>query len=343
MTDRHPTDPRDEARSGSPSPRPGERGPEGEGSARQEAAEAERLAAALAALETGADPHIDPREDPELAALIRTASLVRNGLPDPTDSRAYRSYRARSRAYVLHSLEHPAAAPQHEPRGDVLRPARWRWRELRIAAPLAAAAAAVAIILGLGLGGPGRSPAADARARLVAVNRTSITAEDDLLRMRVALDEIAQRTARGETIDAVLLRTVTESTAAVANRIETAPQTVNKEAIASYHHAVTVGRAVLGTVQAAAGSEAALASAQQAAQDGHVAAARFLGAEPAATAVATATPAPTPTATPTSTPTPRPTATPTAMPAPSAAPIPTPAPTTTPATTPDPDNASTQP
>lgn len=320
MTDRPPTDDamRDELEaflgSDSPSPRPGERGPGGEVvDAAAETAEAERLAQALAALEAGEDPHVDPRQDPELAALIRTASLLRHGLPDPTDSPTFRSYRARSRAYVFHSLEHaaqpeprpvPAVAREpREPLREALLPARWRWRELLVAAPLTAAAAAVALILALGLGGPDNSPADNARARLVATNRTSLTAGDELLRIRVALDEIAQRTARGEPVDAVLLRTITENTAAVANRIETAPQTVNKDAIASYHQAVTVGRSVLGTVRPAAGSEAALASAQQAAQDGSVAAARFLGADPAATATPAATGAPTATPTPTPTPT----------------------------------------
>jgi hypothetical protein len=329
MTEFEPQDPRDDAL---------------EQGADRDALAAERLAQALAALEAGADPHVDPREDPELAALLRTAGLLRNGLPDPTESPAFRSYRARSRAYVLHSLEHAHAPatpqPEREPEPAAELPARWRWGSLLVGAPLAAAAAAVALILAAGLGGPSSS---DQPASLAATNRTSLSADEELLRMRIALDEIAVRTSRGEPVDARLLRTVTENTAAVANRIKSAPQTVNKDAIASYHQAVTVGRAVLGTVQPAAGSEAALAAAQQAAQDGHVAAARFLGTDGAAgtptstaTPAASATPAATPTPKPSATPTPAPTATPEAT----AVPL-TPTPGATATVTPQPSSGPT--
>ena len=284
--------------------------------------EAMRLAEVLDALEAGAPAPMSATEDPELASLVQTAGLLRDGMASSTETASFQSYRARSRAYILHTLEEQQRAAdttRHAAqRRDGLVPfVSRRWAVL---APVAAAAAVAAFTLattdvGAPTGGGSQNSAS------VAANRTAASTDAELDRIRQAVELLNIRAERGEPVDASLLRTITETSAAVANKIEAAPQLVSREHVASYQKALTQSTTVLTTVQPAAGSEDALASAQRATQDGVVAAARYLGTEttPSATATGTAKPA---TATPTVNAAPNATATQTA--APSASPTATP-------------------
>jgi hypothetical protein len=298
--------------------------------------EALRLADALVTLELGGTPDISTAEDPELASLIRTVGFLRADAQEATQTASYLSYHARSRAYVLHTLEQRAPAPQPmsietarslETRRGILShidPFLQRHRRWTFATPIAAAAAAAALFF---FGVPAAAPADGEPRPAVASNQTAATADAELARIQFTLATIANRSANGQTVDATLLRTVTETTSAVANRIETAPQTISREHVANYQRTVATGNFVLGAAQPTAGSEDALAAAQRATQDGSVTAARFLGADeatpttvaPRPSVAATATP-PAPSVTPTATPTYTSTApTPTATPAPASA------------------------
>src|SRR5262245_53621743 len=119
-----------------------------------EAVEVQRLAEALDDLDGGTVPDIDPREDPEIASLLSTASQLHESLTEVTQSNAFESYRARSRAYVLHTLEADWAGRQQYaaprdlrisvfgPRPNrTARRARWA-----VAGAIAAAAAALGTV-----------------------------------------------------------------------------------------------------------------------------------------------------------------------------------------------------
>ena len=67
--------------------------------------EAMRLAEVLDALEAGAPAPMSATEDPELASLVQTAGLLRDGMASSTETASFQSYRARSRGYILHTLE----------------------------------------------------------------------------------------------------------------------------------------------------------------------------------------------------------------------------------------------
>ena len=274
--------------------------------------EALRLAEVLDALEAGATAPISATEDPELTSLVATADLLRSELLATTETASFQSYRARSRAYILHTLEEQQRAARHAQRRDGLVPfVRRRWAVL---APVAAAAAVAAFTLATTDVG---APAGTGEGSAIASNRTAASTDAELDRIRQAVELLSARAERGEPVDASLLRTITETSAAVANKMEAAPQLVSREHVTTYQKALNASTAVLTTVQPAAGSENALAAAQRATQDGVVAAARYLGAEATATPSPTATPAaPKPTVTPaaTATPTAPPSATPTATP-----------------------------
>lgn len=274
--------------------------------------EALRLAEVLDALEADATAPISATEDPELTSLVETADLLRSELLATTETASFQSYRARSRAYILHTLEEQQRAARHAQRRDGLVPfVRRRWAVL---APVAAAAAVAAFTLATTDVG---APAGTGEGPAIASNRTAASTDAELDRIRQAVELLSARAERGEPVDASLLRTITETSAAVANKIEAAPQLVSREHVTTYQKALNASTAVLTNVQPAAGSEDALAAAQRATQDGVVAAARYLGADASATPSPTAThTAPKPTVTPaaTATPTAAPSATPTATP-----------------------------
>ena len=96
-----------------------------------EAIEARHLAEALDALEAGADPGIDPREDPELSARIETVRAVRELHLEATRQPSFATYVRRSGAFIQQQLRQerapqplprPATAAAEPPRGSVAIP-----------------------------------------------------------------------------------------------------------------------------------------------------------------------------------------------------------------------------
>ncbi len=65
-----------------------------------DAIEVERFAEALHALEHDADPRIDPREDPMLAAMLDTVARLDETLTAATDNERFRAFAARSRRTI---------------------------------------------------------------------------------------------------------------------------------------------------------------------------------------------------------------------------------------------------
>lgn len=290
-----------------------------------EIADALRLADVLERVEAGRAPDLDPTEDPALTDLLLTAMRARADLGTVRDERAFQSFRGRSRAAILHSLERPAKVLPF-------------YRRSRILAPVAAAAAAAAIVLSAFSSGilPGRGT--PGTSDNVATNLTPRTTTEEIDRLSVAIADIQERQQSGQSVPAPLLRAVSEGTARVANIIEQNPERVSKETVASYIQTAQTSQTVLKSVTVDDDAQGALAVAQRATRDGVVVASRFLNASgtPTATATGTAKPTGTPIAspTPTGTPTGSPTPGATSTPAPSATPGGTPTPT--PSATPDP-------
>lgn len=316
-----------------------------------DAAEVQRFADALDRLDAGEHPRLHT-DDAELASLLRTAGRIRLEAERLTDTPSFESYHARSRAYILHSLErNPLEQAGGAPEDLRITPlhvrthqwTRTRWATVSAAVATAAAAAALFIVSLTGSSGGGDGGGVDIEPKLGA-NLTTQSTEAELDRIRRAVSAIQEQVARGEPADASLLRTVTESTAAVAKVIETRPQAVSREAVATYLETVNTARTVLEVAAPQEGGVGALAAAQVATEDGQVTAARFLENVPAtATAepTGTATGTPTATSTPTRTPTATPTATPTRTPTPTPTATPTRTPTAIPTPTSTPDATST--
>jgi hypothetical protein len=288
--------------------------------------EAQRLADALDALEGGVQAPTARIDDPEIAALLSTANALRGRLNEATQTPSFHSYRARSRAYILHSLEQQRRAPAAPSTRGLIPFARRHARWL-VAAPVAAAAAAAGLFL---FGEPAAAPSTVGRVPSpIATNRTTQNTDSELVRIQHAIALVATHSSEGRPVDAVVLRTITEGASAVANRIETSPQLFSKESVETYQRTVVAGNAVLSTAQATADSQGMLVAAQKTTQDGIVVAGRFLGDPAVATATPTATSTPTPTASATATATPRATATPTLTPTATATPAATVTPTAT--------------
>lgn len=317
-----------------------------------EAAEVQRLADALDVMDRGAPPDLDARKDPELASLVNTAATLRNTLVGATESAAFDSYRARSRAYILHSLEadslehvYPVADERHltalEPYQSRRRGfSRTRWVAM---SSMAAAAAAVGVVFFVSASGGGGDPGVtdDLHVASIEASAQNFTSPDkEMEEIQRAVSAIRDNVSRGEPSTTELLRTVTESAAAVAKVIEDKPNTVTREAVSTYLATVNSARTVLDTVQPAADDGGALAAAQVTTEGGQLTASKFLSS---ATSTATPTPTATPTATPTPSPTAEPTESPTPTPTPTASPTPTPEPTATatPSPTPTPEPTRT--
>ena len=285
-----------------------------------EAIEARRLAEALDALEAGADPGIDPREDPELSAQIETVRAVRELHLEATRQPSFAAYVRRSGAFIQQQLrQERAPQPLPRPATAVAEPVKagrvhflLRWSTL---APVTSAAAAAAIVLAFVVlnssspasgpptqvtqpqlpvpeaplteeTSPLRVPALDpgmlermAQAEsLIGEQRALVSrsAEDELLRIRTILDEIAAANARGELVADALLLEFTRGSADLALRIRTTPESVSRETVIGYVETSGEGQTVLGQAEAAEGSEGTLHIARLTTQDGVVVAALYL-------------------------------------------------------------------
>ena len=285
-----------------------------------EAIEARRLAEALDALEAGADPGIDPREDPALSAQIETVRAVRELHLEATRQPSFATYVRRSGAFIQQQLrQERAPQPLPRPATAVAEPVKagrvhflFRWSTL---APVASAAAAAAIVLAfvvLNSSSPASSPPTEVTQPQLPVPAAPLTeetsplrvpapdpgmlermaqaesligeqralvsgsAEDELLRIRTILDEIAATNARGELVADALLLEFTRGSADLALRIRTTPESVSRETVIGYIETAGEGQTVLGQAEAAEGSEGTLHIARLTTQDGVVVAALYL-------------------------------------------------------------------
>ena len=285
-----------------------------------EAIEARRLAEALDALEAGADPGIDPREDPELSAQIETVRAVRELHLEATRQPSFATYVRRSGAFIQQQLrQERAPQPVPRPATAVAEPVKagrvhflFRWSTL---APVTSAAAAAAIVLAfvvLNSSSPASSPPTQVTQPQLPVPEAPLTeetsplrvpaldpgmleriaqaesligeqralvsrsAEDELLRIRTILDEIAATNARGELVADALLLEFTRGSADLALLIRTTPESVSRETVIGYIETAGEGQTVLGQAEAAEGSEGTLHIARLTTQDGVVVAALYL-------------------------------------------------------------------
>jgi hypothetical protein len=104
--------------------------------------------------------------------------------------------------------------------------------------------------------------------------------EAELDRINELIGTVAQRVTNGAPVEADLLRSITESTAKVAERIEQQPESVSRIHVIAYIQAAADGRTVLAAVRADAESENALSAARRAAQDGVVVASAYFQQRP---------------------------------------------------------------
>ena len=102
----------------------------------------------------------------------------------------------------------------------------------------------------------------------------------DLDRINELISTVASRVADGVPVEAELLRAITESTAAVADRIELQPDSVSRVQVIAYIQAAADGRSVLAAVRADAETKDALSAARRAAQDGVVVASTYFQQRP---------------------------------------------------------------
>ena len=108
--------------------------------------------------------------------------------------------------------------------------------------------------------------------------RHSVEAELD--RINELIGTVARQVADGAPVEAELLRSITESTAAVADRIEQQPDSVSRLHVIAYIQAAADGRSVLAAVRPDAEIEDALSAARRAAQDGVVVASTYFQQRP---------------------------------------------------------------
>lgn len=293
-----------------------------------EVAEIMRLDAALAELDHGRLPDIDPTEDPELHSLVTAARMVDHSFEATTTTRAFNSFHHRSRSALLHTLEAERPIPFRE----------------RVRVFVAAAAGIAAVVLSVAtLGGPvldgfrgdpdGREGGTAPVAQITVANLTHVQTQEQLDRLGLAVDGLRNRALSGQSLSSAQLHEFTENAARVADSIERQPDTVSPDAVRSYMERAQAAQDALNSGQLEPGAEDAAVAAQRAAEDGLVVASRYLGGEggadgsplPGSTATAEATETPEPTETPEATPT----ATPTSSETPSETPTSSATPTST--------------
>ena len=290
-----------------------------------ELVDAERFADALETIEAGAEPDLDPREDPTLTSLASLASEIRDVERFAAETPRFESYRTRSRAYVLRSTERPApVAVLEEPRRSGIPFLRWSFL-----APVASAAAAAVAVLAFvalqqdspaaqpagqqvaavespsdtptldaavqvpdgGIGPTGAAPADATQGGVTPVELppieiapiqpgqeeqfVAISIEQELRRIDALIVAVADRVALNQEVDPELLRGITESTAAVAERIEAQPDSVPWVQVIDYMKAAAHSETLLAAVRTDEGDEPALSAARRAAHDGVVVASNY--------------------------------------------------------------------
>ncbi len=276
----------------------------------QEALEVQRLASALEAVESGRDPVVDAREDPELVSLLATAATIRETWSALTPAPDHAA-RSRSLTLALESMERTRGVEPALPANVI--PFYRRWSVLSPVASAAAAAAITFIVTMFVISDaemteqqpmtvsaetatmstrpspmpltrvaePALSPLDETPAmEPVMTSKQVANAElvQDLMRIEVALVTIRSRAEMGEPVDAELLRTISEGTSRVAAKIAMVPDLVSPSTVATYFQSVSPGREILNSARVMEGDEAALETARVATWDGLSAVLRYFDA-----------------------------------------------------------------
>ena len=241
----------------------------------QPTVEAIRFDNALAELDACRNPGLDPVEDPSLASLVDVATQVEAAEREAVDTHAFRSYSARSRAYVLDAIVLPRALlPATIPSLPWYR--RFGW--LRpTAAATAAAVLSVVLLVGLvqwsdGGSGSGEQPITVAQV----TDETRAALDRELAEIRQSLEMIFARAERGEPVTEELLRTLAGNTLVAAQRIADEPATVTKDDVVNYIQSAHIARTVLEQATGTTETEGALGEAQAAADYGVAVASNYL-------------------------------------------------------------------
>jgi hypothetical protein len=266
-----------------------------------------RFADILTALDEGAAAGIDRTEDPSLASLLDTVTVVRASLLASTENARFESFQYDSRRRIQNPLPMPAARKSVTPAA----PPWWRRWQLTIAPAATAAAAIITTVFVVGgLSGGGSLPAeqvseepapqATSPTTAAAVvpevtaetspvdaltaNLTQLSIEDQLSFLQDTLTTLEARVATGEVVDAELLSDLTTATSVLIERLAANPDQFDNPAVTQF--IMSTGgplgsRELLKQANIEPGVEPALEEAQATAQDGVVSAAGYISQNPA--------------------------------------------------------------
>jgi hypothetical protein len=272
-----------------------------------DAAEALRLSAALARQESGVALDLDQREAPELASLLQTVSAVSAAFDHSTETEAFERFYHRTRTNVIAGTPEPVTTAPSMPKQSLLQ----RWNSMFVAAGAAAAASIATLVVTvvvLGNSAPAAplvsnvqpadatpqavvQPADATPQAAVAVidpapaepefNLTALSVDTQLDIWLDTLLQVAALTADGDPVDAPLLHLLADVTASVTRQIESDPESVSGAVVfLSYHAAFSSGQTLNEATVAAESDQPALDTAQVAADEAFVVAARYFDQNP---------------------------------------------------------------
>lgn len=255
-----------------------------------------RFADILTALDEGAAADIDRTEDPSLASLLDTATLVRTSLLTSTETKRFEAFQVDSRNRLQNALPAPAARKIVA----AATPPWWRRWQLTIA-PVATAAAAIittVFVVG-GLSGGGALPAEqvseepvtenpvtvastvapaateDTPAEVPTENLTRLSVEQQVLGLQDLRTRLEARVAAGESVDADMLDELTTAIDNLTARLATNPEAFQPLEANTFHATAGLSAVALSQASVEPGDEPALEAAQASVQDGIVVAASY--------------------------------------------------------------------
>jgi hypothetical protein len=264
--------------------------------------EAARLSDILSAVELGQSPELDPTEDPALASLQQTASMLQSSLAAASAHASFRSFHERSRARVVTATPRPRRLPVvEEPRESLLR----RWNGLFPSIASAGAASIATLIVTIIAIGGGSStapvgtvqstepaPAAVAPDAAVStnvppvergperVNLTALSINEQVTHYVELLERLDTLKNDGQPAGEHLLRDLAETGATVKRSIEQNPDVSGMDAFVAMHATFDGQQALHDATVATEADQQVLDTAQATAEGAYVTAARFLGDHP---------------------------------------------------------------
>lgn len=264
--------------------------------------EAARLSDILSAVELGQAPDLDPTEDPALASLEQTASMLRSSLAAASAHASFRSFHERSRTRVLLATPRPRREPVVEAARESL---LQRWNGLFTSiASAGAASIATFIVTIIAIGGgssaapagtvqsPEPPPDAVAPEAMVSangpavergperVNLTALSINEQVTHYVDLLERLAALKNDGQPADENLLRDLAETGATVKRSIEQNPDVTGADAFVAMHTTFAGNQALREATVANEADQQVLDTAQATAEGAYVTAARFLNDNP---------------------------------------------------------------